>query len=344
MRNKNLVFVIKEDTSFNEILLKINQNGLGIVVCVDENNRLIGILTDGDIRRAILAGINIDFDIINKNPIKSLNGKNFSDYKALITKYNLKALPIVDSNGELEDVLSNEIFTKKNTNRVVIMAGGLGSRLGELTKNTPKPMLLVGGKPILETIVLNFKDQGFFNFTICVNYLSEQILNYFKDGSKFGVNIDYIIEDKRMGTAGSISKITDINEPFFLVNGDILTSVNFNDFLESHLSSKAHITVCSTKFKYQLPFALVDTDSNRKIILIKEKPSYEFLINAGMYVIDPSIIDLIPNDTMIDITTVIERALERKLLVSCFLYDGYWLDIGRKEQFDKANFDYNEKR
>ena len=342
MLNKNLVYIVNKNSSFNEVLFKINQNGQGFVVCVDEKNCLFGILTDGDIRRALLAGINLNFDIINKNPIKSYVGKTLNEYKVLIKEHNLKALPLINSVGELEDVLSKDILIEKYTNRVVIMAGGLGSRLGELTKNTPKPMLLVGGKPILETIILNFKDQGFLNFTICVNFLSEQIIEYFADGSKLGVNVEYIIEDKRLGTAGAISKLIEIKEPFFLVNGDILTSINFSKFLQSHLSSDAFITVCLSKFKYQLPFALVEADSAKKILLIKEKPSFEYLINAGMYVLDPSIISLIPNDTFIDITTVIEKALEKELLVSSFLYDGYWLDIGRKEEFEKANIDYYE--
>jgi dTDP-glucose pyrophosphorylase len=337
MRNKNLVFSITEESTFNEILLKINENGQGFVICVDKNNCLVGILTDGDLRRAILNSSDLNFEIINKNPIKSLSGKQFIFYKDLIEKNNLRALPIVNAKGELEDIITNDLFVKKNKNKVVIMAGGLGSRLGDLTKNTPKPMLLVGGKPILETIILNFKSHGFLNFTICINYLFEQIENYFKDGSSLGVNIDYIIENKRMGTAGSIAFIDKIEEQFFLVNGDLLTSVNFNDFLSSHLNSKADISVCLSKHKYQLPFALVQVEKTNKIVSIQEKPTFEYLINAGMYILEPHIIKLIPKNNYMDITTIIEEALNNNYLVNSFLYDGYWLDIGRKEELEKAN-------
>jgi len=253
-------------------------------------------------------------------------------------------VPIVDNEGRLVGIEEMDELLKPSvkTNRVVLMVGGLGTRLRPLTEHTPKPMLKVGNKPILETIILNFKKYGFTNIILSVSYKSEIIEEYFKDGQEFGVNIEYIHENKRMGTAGALGLIREkLNEPFFVMNGDLLTNINFEHMMEYHLSNNAIATMGVREYDFQVPYGVVNVDGE-KILSIEEKPVHSFFVSAGVYVLDSKVLDFIPNDEFYDMPTLFEKVIENNMKSVSFPIREYWLDIGRLEELEKANNEYNE--
>ena len=335
------VLVLKKKHSLKDVIKVIDDNSNGYVILVKEDYTLIGIITDGDIRRAVLNNkVNLK-SVINYNPVFILQSNVKDEALNLLRYKGISQLPVVDDQNKLVDVIDRE---KRDinfkTNYVIIMAGGLGSRLGSLTKDTPKPMLNVGGRPLLENIIKSFIESGFNNFIICVNYKSNIIENYFKDGSKLGVKISYVKEDKRMGTAGALSLIEiKFNQPFFVVNGDILTTVKFENLLEYHKSKKSIATMGVKRFEYQLPYGTINIDKNDRMIKISEKPKFSSLINAGIYVLSPEVISLIPKKEFYNITTLFEKTALKFNNVFTFPIDEYWLDIGHESDYEKANND-----
>ncbi|MEM7550837.1 MAG: nucleotidyltransferase family protein [Bacteroidota bacterium] len=331
------------ETTFEEAVKLLDENGNGFLPVIDQAEKLLGIITDGDLRRAILRkSMNLK-DVINYSPMVAKEGTPRGVIKRQLIEIHRKQMPVVSTSGKLvEVVLLNEFEKGIRPNWVVIMAGGLGSRLGNLTKTIPKPMLEVGDKPILEHIIDNFKEYGFAKFILCVNYKAEVIEEYFGDGSKFGINIVYTKEKKRLGTAGALSLIDiQIQDPFFITNGDIITSLNFEDLLEFHLLNKAKATMCVKKFEYQVPFACVQSDTKSNILSLVEKPTYNYHINAGLYMINPEILHHVPKDTFYDMPMLFDDLLENGENLKVFRMEDYWLDIGRPHDYKKINDDLN---
>ncbi len=339
--------MLKTSFSIRESLEIIDNGAMRIGIVVDNNEKLIGTVTDGDIRRGLLKGYTLDETIdklVHRDPIVA----TIEDTKEMIlekaVEHKIYQIPIVDMNNkvlgieEVEDLLNpNEM-----PNRVILMVGGLGTRLRPLTENTPKPMLKVGDKPILETIVLNFKKYGFINITMCVNYKSHIIENYFGDGSVFGVNIDYIYEEERMGTAGALSLLSEKpNEAFFVMNGDLLTNINFDHLLSHHTSNNSFATMCLRKYEYDIPYGVVDIDNKENILSIKEKPQYNYYVNGGIYLIDPSALSYIPQGEFFDMPSLFEILLNDGKICSSYTIKEYWLDIGRLSDYEKANHEYS---
>jgi NDP-sugar pyrophosphorylase family protein len=222
------------------------------------------------------------------------------------------------------------------------MAGGLGARLGELTKNTPKPMLQVGNKPILETIIEGFAKYGFSDVIISVNYLSHVIEEYFGNGENFGVNIEYVHEKERMGTAGALSLMRDkLTEPFFVMNGDILTNVNFAHLLDFHKEQNSVATMCVREYDFQVPYGVVNIDDGR-ISSIDEKPVHKFFVSAGIYMLSPDVLDFIPQNSFYDMPTLFERLIDAQKNALSFPIRDYWLDIGQMGDYKQANNDYGK--
>lgn len=222
------------------------------------------------------------------------------------------------------------------------MVGGLGTRLRPLTENTPKPMLKVGDRPILQTIVEKFVSYGFFNIIMCVNYKSKIIQDYFGDGSSFGANITYVLEEKRMGTAGALGLLDEKpQESFFVMNGDLLTNINFEHLLNFHEENNSLATMCVREYDFEVPFGVVDIE-NTKICSIKEKPIQKFFVNAGIYMLSPSAIDIIPKNEFFDMPTLFEGLIEKEQNVVSFPIREYWLDIGRIEELEKAKNEYHK--
>jgi NDP-sugar pyrophosphorylase family protein len=253
-------------------------------------------------------------------------------------------VPVVDETGKIVTVyiLDELLKPSEYPNKVVLMVGGLGTRLKPLTDNTPKPMLHVGGKPILQTIVEKFASHGFHNIIMCTGYKSNIIQNFFEDGSRFGVNIEYIVEDKRLGTAGALSLLTNYpSEPFFVMNGDLLTNVNFENMLQYHLQNRAKASMCVREYDFQVPYGVVNIEEGL-IRSIEEKPVHRFFVSAGIYMLDPSCLDLIPENAYYDMPALFERIVEEGGRAVSFPLREYWLDIGRMEEYERAKREYFE--
>lgn len=333
-------------STIKEALENISASGMKIAIVVDQKDKVIGTITDGDIRKGLLSNFNLA-DSIEKLYFKKPTIANINESKKSIIKKaisnKLYQIPIVDNNGKLVDVedLATLLNVTHKKNRVILMAGGLGSRLYPLTKDTPKPLLHVGNKPILETIIKKFAQYGFVNITISVNYKAQLIKEYFKDGSEFGVNIDYIEEKKRLGTAGALSLIKNKpSEPFFVMNADLLTDVNFSHLLDYHIESRSEATMCVREYDYQIPYGVITTKES-KIISIEEKPIQSFFVNAGIYVLSPNVFEYIPHNVFFDMPTLFNTLIEKGNNTLSFPIHEYWLDIGRIEEFEKANNEYH---
>lgn len=333
------------NSTIKDALQTINNGGLQIAIVVDENDSLVGTVTDGDIRRGLLNGLDLNSNI-NLIVHKSPSTANVGDTKESILKIalakKLHKIPLIDELGKLVGIEDIEDIIKpaSKTNKVILMVGGLGTRLRPLTQDTPKPMLKVGNKPILQTIVEKFAEYGFVNITMCVNFNAGIIKDYFGDGKEFGVNIDYILEQKRMGTAGALSLLKERpNEPFFVMNGDLLTNVNFEHIFNYHTLNKATATMCVREYDYEVPYGVVKMNDN-KIVEISEKPVQKFFVSAGIYMLSPEILDLIPQNEFYDMPTLFEKAISKGKNVISFPIHEYWIDIGRLEEYQKANEEY----
>ncbi|QGM31025.1 CBS domain-containing protein [Bacillus sp. N3536] len=340
--------LVRETTSLFNTMKVIDDSSLQFAVVVDENQRLLGTVTDGDIRRGILRGEGLEVEIhhvMNKNPLTVSSGKSRSYYLKLLKKNKVKQLPIIDESGKIVDIIfaDNSASEQESTNTVILMVGGLGSRLRPLTNDIPKPMLHVGNKPILETIIDGFKQNGFTNFILSVNYKKEIIQDYFLDGADFGVSISYVEEKKRMGTAGALSLLNEKPKtPVFVMNGDLLTQVNFEQLLQFHKESNAIATMCVREYEYQIPYGVIETEG-QLLKNITEKPIHRNFVNAGIYVLNPEAFDHIPKSKFFDMPDLFELFIENKLLVSAFPIRENWLDIGRLDDYERANYEYREQ-
>lgn len=326
--------------TFDDVLLALERTGVGSLVVVDESFKLVGLITDGDIRRALLKK-EIDVEtIINKKPEAWLDTHARQAGINHMKKIHRNILPIINQENTLVDVLClDEISFDTIDNPVVIMAGGLGTRLYPLTKETPKPMLLINGKPILERIIEKLILQGFQNFYISINYLGNQIKQYFEDGERWGVSIKYIEETKRLGTAGALFQLKKvIEEPFVVMNGDIITDLDFRSFLNFHQVTNSSSTMCLYKQIHQVPFGVVEFDSDFKITSMREKPKNEYYVNMGIYTISPHALQYIPENEYYDMPTLFQNLIDDKKAVNVFIFDGLWNDIGRVEDYKSANF------
>lgn len=335
------------NSTIKEALQIIDFGAVKFAIVVDTDDKLIGTLTDGDIRRAILDGKSLDDKIETvyfKEPtVVSVNNTK-EEIINLCTSKKIYQIPVVDSEGRVVSInLLDELLKPAvHVNKVVLMVGGLGTRLRPLTDNTPKPMLPVGGKPILQTIVEKFVRYGFVNIVMCVGYKSNIIQNFFEDGNKFGANIEYVPEEKRMGTAGALSLLeTEPTEPFFVMNGDLLTNVDFEHLLEFHLANNSTATMCVREYDFQVPYGVVNVEGG-KILSIEEKPVQKFFVSAGIYMLDASCIELIPENEFYDMPTLFEKLIGMNENTVSFPLREYWLDIGRIEEYEKANREYIE--
>ena len=338
---------LRQNATIKEALEIIDSGAMQIALVVDDNDKLLGTLTDGDIRRGILRGLDIDSSIetiVFKEPAVAKISSTKEEILKIALSKKLHQIPIVDDNGIVLDLKEIEelVEPKIKTNRVILMVGGLGTRLRPLTQDMPKPMLKVGNKPILQTIVEKFAEYGFVNITMCVNFNASIIRDYFGDGKEFGVNIDYVLEQKRMGTAGALSLLKERpSEPFFVMNGDLLTNVNFEHIFNYHTLNKATATMCVREYDYEVPYGVVKMNDN-KIIEIAEKPVQKFFVSAGIYMLSPEILDLIPKNEFYDMPTLFEKLIKLSKNVISFPIREYWLDIGRMEEYQRANEEYKE--
>lgn len=338
--------VISPTSSIIEAVEKIDRGEKQFALVLNNQGQLEGTVTDGDVRRGLLKGITLQDKvelIMNSNPIMLKSTDSADKGEELMKIHSIKNLPVVNESNVVIDVISRGKKNSIKPNKVVLMAGGLGSRLGELTKDCPKPLLKVGKKPILETITEGFIESGFRSFYFSVNYKSQMIKEYFDDGSKWGVNINYIDEEKRLGTAGGLSFLNEkVSEPIIVMNGDLLTKINFEKLLEFHHDHNSLATMCVREYDFQIPYGVVKVDEER-IVSISEKPVQKFFVNAGVYVLDPEVLSLIPQGEYFDMTTLFNNLINNKSRTCVFPIREYWLDIGQIDDFKKANGEYGEQ-
>jgi dTDP-glucose pyrophosphorylase/glutaredoxin len=340
-------YCIDASSTIKEAMKVIDKNLTGGALVVNENNELVGTITDGDIRRAILRGLSIN---------EGIEGAYFKNFKFVteqhskkkakeyMLKNKIRQVPVIDKDKKLTDLyfLDDIISYDKKENYVFILAGGLGTRLMPLTETVPKPMLTLGDKPILELIIEQFKEYGFRNFIISLNYKGEIIEEYFKDGKDFDVNIEYVTETKKLGTAGSIALVKEkFTKPFMVINGDILTGIDFDKFLNHHISNNFDITVGVRNYEINVPYGVLVTD-NMLIESLEEKPTYKFHINGGVYTVNPEVIKHIKEDEVYNMTDLIEDAMGNKQKTGIYEITEYWTDIGHLDDYRKANTDIHK--
>lgn len=338
--------LISPTATIRRALEIIDSGSIKIALVADENEKLLGTITDGDIRRHILNGLGLD-DLVRDIYYRTPTTCGINDSKEKILQlaiaHKLYQIPIVDSEGRIVGIAEVDELLQptQRTNTVVLMAGGLGTRLSPLTDTTPKPMLHVGNKPILETIIENFSKYGYTDIILSVSYKSHIIEEYFGNGEALGVRIEYVHETKRMGTAGALSLVRDrLTEPFFVMNADLLTNINFEHMHDYHLAHNAVATMAVREYDFQVPYGVVNVQDGR-IISIEEKPTHKFFVSAGIYMLSPQSLAHIPNEQFFDMPTLFEKLISENNNTVSFPIREYWLDIGRMSDYERANNEYS---
>lgn len=325
----------------------IDSSGERMGLVVDEKGLLQGIVTDGNIRRALLQGQSLDSCVetaMNPSPVTASPLMSSLEARVLMQKERFLHLPVVNNDGLLLDVLSSaelQVPRRKDTS-VVLMVGGLGSRLGELTKDCPKPMLQVGGRPLLETVLEMLTEQGFVNFYFAVNYQADKIRKHFGDGSRFGCNVYYLCEPKPLGTAGALSLLPLPSEDLLVMNGDILTRLDMENLMKFHATSRAPATMVVKYHDITIPYGVVRSDEQGQIISIEEKPTVRHAVSAGINVLSPLAVSAIPKNTRFDIPDLFRLLLAQGHHPRIYQSDEYWLDIGRLADYKQANIEFKD--
>jgi dTDP-glucose pyrophosphorylase len=343
--NKWETILVTPESPIIEAIRIIDESTLQIALVVNADRKLLGTLTDGDIRRAILKGLDLKSPVnlvMNQTPIAADLNDSRESILAIMKATKIRQIPILDDQGVVcgLELFSNLIQPSARENIVILMAGGLGNRLRPLTNDCPKPLLKVGSKPILETILQSFVEHGFRRFYIAVNYRAEMIKHYFGDGSRWGVQIEYLHEQKQLGTAGPLGLLPEIPEhPVLVMNGDLLTRVNFQQLLNFHNEHRVHATMCVREYDHHIPYGVVQLEKHR-LMNIEEKPVQRFFVNAGIYVLSPQALKLIPPNQHVDMPNVFKELISLKHETAVFPIHEYWLDIGRMDDFERADLDY----
>jgi len=338
---------LRPDQTIREALEVIDEGAIQIAIIADEQDRLQGVVTDGDIRRGILNDLDLDTSVVsamNEDPITAQPQENRQSLIETMQARRIHQIPVVDRNGCVVgiEVLDDLLEPEPRPNPVMLMAGGLGTRLRPLTEDCPKPLLEVGDKPILETILEGFITHGFHQFYISVNYMAEMIEDYFGDGSDWGVDISYVHEEKRLGTAGPLSLLSDRPEEAMIVmNGDLLTKLNFAHLLDFHHKHGAAATMCVREHETQVPYGVIETD-DQYMVGIEEKPTERYFVNAGIYVLEPKTFDYVPEDEFFDMPDLFECLIDAGEDATVFPVREYWQDVGRKEDFQRVNGEYED--
>jgi len=330
------------DASLADALARIDAATFQIAVVVDDHGRLLGVMTDGDARRAILRGLPMNTPIgqvMNASPVTAPQGSSSGELLTLMRLRVVHQMPIVDTENRVVGLalIDDLIGVHEKPNWVVLMAGGLGTRLRPLTEETPKPMLVLRGKPLLEAILENLIGEGFRTFFLSVNYRADVIEKYFGNGERWGVRISYLREDRRLGTAGSLSLLPQAPVlPIVVMNADLLTQASISSLLQFHVALESQATMAVREYDFQIPYGVVRT-SGERITAIEEKPVQKILVNAGMYVLSPAALAHIPPDSYFDMPSLFDRLNAAGAVTVAFPLREYWLDIGRREDYDQAS-------
>lgn len=333
--------------SILDAMQAINRSDARIALVVDEQRILLGTVTDGDVRRGLLRGLQLSdriAEIMNSSPKTIRSGSSDRSHILELVQRNIcHQFPVVDGRGAVVGIESSEdaLVSTRRENWVVILAGGLGTRLLPLTAERPKPMLHVGHQPILATTIDNLSRQGFSKFFISINYRGEVIRNYFGDGSDRNVRIEYLVESEPLGTAGALSLLKqEATAPVIVMNGDILTTVDMNNLVDFHHEHNAVATMCVSDYSFEVPFGVIDIKEHR-IASIVEKPRHRFLISAGIYVLAPEVVGLVPSDRRFDMPELFTALIADGRETCVFPIGEYWTDIGKIDDFERANREFS---
>lgn len=339
--------LIGPNVTLESAIEAMDRSALRIMLVVDENGVLIGTLTDGDVRRAVLRHLPMDIPVSRvmcSSPQVAQKDWSSDRILSVMKGADLLHLPVVDQNGRVValETLHSLLNRRSLKNPVFLMAGGFGRRLYPLTRNCPKPLLKVGEKPILELILESFINAGFYRFFISTHYLPEMVRGHFGDGERWGVSIRYTHEESPLGTGGALGLLPhdEINDPLLMMNGDLLTTLNYLDLLKFHNEHNCGATLCVREFEYQIPYGVVQGEGDHVQSLI-EKPVQKFFVNAGIYVLDPQVIKSISPGTKIDMPTLLEQKIASGQNVAMFPINDYWLDIGRMDDFKRAQVEFS---
>lgn len=337
--------LIHSDDSIEKAIDVLNRGTQKIALVVNEQRQLLGTVTDGDIRRAVLKHVSLHHPVaqIMCNTPKIAH-EDWSRERMLFAmeKYQLLQLPVVDTQNQLVglETLHDILKKPRRDNPVFLMAGGFGTRLHPLTKDCPKSLLKLGGKPILELILTRLIDNGFHRFFISTHYLSDKIKIYFGDGRQWGVNIQYIHEDRPLGTGGALGLLPhdELDLPIFVMNADLLTALDFQNVLEFHRYQESAATLCVRKYEHRVPFGVVKA-SHYQVIKLIEKPIYHAFINAGIYLLAPEIARGVQPNVRIDMPDVLQHCIDKGYSVSMFPIHEHWIDIGQIDDFRQAELE-----
>ena len=315
-----------------------------ILFVVDDSDTLIGSLTDGDVRRGLMKGLgtsNLVDEIIQSKP-RFIDKNNYSIEQIIeYRKESFKVIPVTDSDHRVVNVINFSHIKSYLPVDAVIMAGGRGTRLKPLTDKVPKPLLKIGGKPIMEHNIDRLIKFGVDDFWVTVHYRGDQIEEYFGKGDNKQVNIEYVWENKPMGTIGAVSLIDNFVHEYLLVtNSDLLTNMDYEDFFLNFIENGADMAVATIPYSVDVPYAVMET-SNNHVISFKEKPTYTYYSNAGIYLIKKELLNMIPKDLFYNSTDLMQEVLEKGLKLISYPLRTYWLDIGKHEDYNKANLDIN---
>ncbi|MBW8302883.1 MAG: nucleotidyltransferase family protein [Brevundimonas sp.] len=336
--------LIGPEATFRDALVSIDSTGAGMALVVDDGQRLLGVLSDGDLRRALIRGAGLEDAALtgaNREPFCIDQHQDRAATLAMLRAHGLRQLPVLDADRRVVGLttVSDFLNIPIRSNPVVIMAGGKGERLAELTRDTPKPMLKVGPRPILDTIVGNLAGQGFRNFWLAVNYKAEQIEGHFADGATLGLDIRYLRETKPLGTCGALALLPRQDQPLIVTNGDVLAKVDYGHVLDSHIEAGADATVVVRDYEMQVPFGVVNAEAGR-ILRIDEKPTQSYTISAGAYVLSPGALGMVPAEAYYDMPSLIADLIAAGMSVRQQRAEGYWMDIGRPPDYAQANADF----
>jgi dTDP-glucose pyrophosphorylase len=341
--------LVRSDCSIRQVMETIDRGEEAIALIVASDGTLEGTVTDGDIRRALLAGATLEDTVVpyvSPDPITVLRGTDRAAVLDMMRARQVNQVPVVDEAGRLVGlhVVREVLGSEARTNWAVVLAGGRGTRLGPLTRSTPKPMLPVAGRPILERIVLHLVGSGISTIYLAVGYLSEQIRGHFGTGADFGCTIEYLEDDPAipLGTGGPLRMLSGQtalpSDPLLVLNGDLVTSFSVEGILGIHHASRAAMTVALREYVHDVPFGVAQLDDidGRSITRIDEKPRWNGLVNAGIYVVDPAVVEIVPAGVVYPITDLVNACLERGHRVAGWRLIGEWHDVGRPLEFARA--------
>jgi dTDP-glucose pyrophosphorylase/CBS domain-containing protein len=338
-------------TSIFDAVIVIDANRRGAVIVVDNQNHLLGVVTDGDVRRAILAGLDLNQPVSTllerrsrqfyPSPIIAPINMPDPERLSLMREYKIRHLPIVDEDNVVVDMLTLDdlLAAPLYGLTAVVMAGGFGRRLYPLTEDLPKPMLPIDGKPLLEQLIGQLREAGIDCVQVTTHYKPEHIKNYFGDGAKFGVKIGYVQEEQPLGTAGALGLLEPPDKPFLVVNGDILTRMDFKAMFAFHADLAAEMTVAVRGFTLEMPYGVV-TVNGVDVTSVEEKPGINYFVNAGIYLLNPSALSFIPKEgCKFDMTDLINVLVNHQHRVVSFPIREYWMDVGRMDDYERAQGD-----